>query len=219
MLYYSKKKGIIDFRDTGTRRDIGKYSSDQTYGKLGEIAFSKFLKKKFDISTGVDFNLYPGQGAVDKSDIHWVKINGKKIPPPVMIDVKGTKPTSKYFLVAEKEFKTRRYDAYVMVLIDMPQDQLIRIAAPSLIIPEKLREIIPDFGKIKAEIAGFSYRKDIEKKGKKYGAGTDLYDPEKPKRKLFTLKVDNRGFPVPNLRSSDKDWDSLAKKIVSNSKR
>jgi hypothetical protein len=215
-MWYSESKGVVDFRSTGTKRDIGKYCTDFIIGKLAEIAFAKFMEEEYGITIGLDFNLHPGITAVDKTDILWVRHGCATAPrpPSLRVDVKGTKPTSKYFLVDAREYRNRPYDAYVMVFVDMPSDHLIRAVADLLELPADLKEKIKPLKNIEAKIVGFCWRADLENQGKHYSAGTVLEDPEKPRKKLFTLKVDNIGFPVSNLRKTKSDWRKLALSIA-----
>ena len=214
-MWYSGSKSVIDYRSTGTRRDIGDYCTDFIGGKLAEIAFAKFLAENYDIEAGVDFSLYPGITAVDKSDLAWIcQKGGKKKKPGIKIDVKGTKPTSKYFLVDAREFNNRPYDAYVMVLVDLPGDHLIRALRDYIPLPDDLKNEIKSLDVVDAKIAGFCWRSDLENEQNFYPSGTVMTDPEKPSRKLFKLKVDNVGFPIRSLRHSYKEWKSLVKALI-----
>lgn len=214
-LWYSGSKGKVDFRSTGTKRDIGKYCTDFTSGKLAEIAFKRFLFKNFDLEIGLDFELHPGIASVD-TDVTWVRSKSAniKFTPTLRVDIKGTKPTSKYFLVDAREFRNRPYDAYVQVFVYMPSDHLIRAVADLLDLPEDLQQYIKPLREIEAEIVGFCWREDVEKRGNLYKAGTILEDPEKPKKKLVTLKVDNYGFPLTYLRKSYEDWKALVSALL-----
>lgn len=74
--YAGKPKG--DWRNTGTRRDIGKYITDHALGKLAEIAFAKFLEVNWGIEAELDFDVHPGALAIDRGDLATVEISGTK---------------------------------------------------------------------------------------------------------------------------------------------
>jgi len=62
--YIGKPKG--DWRSTGTQRDIGKYITDHSIGKLGEISFARFLEINWRVGAELDFNIHPGQSSIDQ---------------------------------------------------------------------------------------------------------------------------------------------------------
>ncbi len=127
--------------------------------------------------------------------------------------MKATTPKSKYFLVDAREFQNRKYDAYVLVLVDLPKDHLIRFLASEMELPPDLKPLVSPLKIIDVGVLGFAYRQDVETKGKLYRAGEWLVDPERPGRKLVQLKVDNYGFPINELRTSNEDWDTLVSRL------
>ena len=145
--------------------------------------------------------------------------------------VKKTKPNSKYFLVDEREFQNRRYDAYVSVLLSMPLNHLAAFIAPRLtdylnqlkisgeVSEEATRKIqqmaATTLSRLEARMAGFVWRADLEEKGVIYRAEWGLPDPDHPERKLTErLTVDNRGLLIVQLRNWRHDWEALAEKLV-----
>ena len=211
-MWYGGGKSTLDWRRAG-RRDIGDYMSDHMQGKLAEVGFAKMLRDRYGISAEVDLEVRPGIQVVNETDIKMVTVRGERRRPRIKIDVKATTPKSKYFLVDSREFQNRRYDAYVLVLVDLPKDHLVRFIADKIELPPDLKKLVTPLNTIDVNILGFAYREDIETRGKLYKAGEWLADPENPKRKLVQLKVDNYGLPITELRAGDRDWDALANKL------
>jgi len=211
-MWYGGRKSTLDWRRTG-RRDIGKYMSDHMQGKLAEVGFAKMLRDRYGIFAEVDLEVRPGIQVVNETDIRMVTVRGERRRPRIKIDVKATTPKSKYLLVDSREFQNRRYDAYVLVLVDLPKDHLVRFVANKMELPPDLKKLVTPLNTIDVNILGFAYRGDIETRGKLYKAGEWLVDPKNPMRKLVQLKVDNYGLPITELRVSDRDWDALASKL------
>ncbi|MEM3714963.1 MAG: hypothetical protein QXF82_08460 [Nitrososphaeria archaeon] len=211
-MWYYGKKSTLDWRRAG-RRDIGDYLSDHAQGKLAEISFARFLKERYNIEGEIDLEVRPGIQVVNESDIRMIAMKGGRRRPKIKIDVKATTPKSKYFLVDAWEFENRRYDVYILVLVDLPKDHIIRFLASSLELPDDLKRYVKPLQLIDSDILGFAYRNDIEIKGKLYKAGESLVDPKNPKRKLVQLKSNNYGLPISELRQKDAEWDELVKKL------
>jgi hypothetical protein len=211
-MWYIGRKTTLDWRRAG-RRDIGDYISDHVEGKLAEIAFAKMLRERYGIEASVDLEVRPGARVINETDIKLVSVGGVRRRPRIRIDVKSTTPESKYLLIDAREFESRRYDAYVLVLVDLPRDHLVRFLADRIGLPPDLRQAVAPLSNIEAVVAGFAYREDVETRGRLYRAGERLPDPENPRRKLVQLKVDNYGLPVSSLRRDDRDWDDLVSKL------
>jgi hypothetical protein len=216
-LWYSgKPKG--DWRSTGTRRDLGDYITDWAEGKLAEIAFGKFLERNWGVKAELDFKVYPGLRAIDRGDIVAVEVGGVKYEPKVKIDVKSTKPDSLWAMVDLQEFENRRYDVYVWVKVGLPLNHLARPIFEALK-GENLAELenkIPSLEHISAEVAGFAYREEVEG-WHVFKKGDEVHDPEKPSRRLFRAKTDNKACPLSKLRNSDEEWKELVRRIVGRS--
>jgi hypothetical protein len=211
-MWYIGRKTTLDWRRAG-RRDIGDYISDHVEGKLAEIAFAKMLRERYGIEASVDLEVRPGARVVNETDIKLVSVGGVRRRPRIRIDVKSTTPESKYLLIDAREFESRRYDAYVLVLVDLPRDHLVRFLADRIELPPDLRQAVAPLSSIEAVVAGFAYREDVETRGRLYRAGERLPDPENPRRKLVQLKVDNYGLPISGLRRDDRDWGDLVSKL------
>lgn len=210
-MWYSGSKSTLDWRRAG-RRDIGDYLNDHMQGKLAELAFARILEKRGK-KAEIDLEVRPGIQVTNDSDIHWIVSNGEKRKPKLKVDIKATTPRSKYLLIDAREFKNRRYDAYVLTLVNLPRDHLIRFFSRFVEFPEDLKTRILPLEEIEADFIGFAYRKDIETGGKMFKAGQSLTDPNNPSKTLVRLKVDNYGLPVAQLRRTENEWDELLNSI------
>jgi len=142
--------------------------------------FTKFLKERWGIDAEVDLEVRPGMHVINGSDVKTVAVEGVKRSPRIRIDVKTTSAKSKYLLIDAVEFQNRVYDAYVLVVLDLPRDHLLRFLINRIELPEDLKKRIEPLAHTEAVVAGFAYRKDIEKKGRLYKAGSWLPDPDSP---------------------------------------
>ncbi|MEM4482137.1 MAG: hypothetical protein QXV04_05390 [Desulfurococcaceae archaeon] len=211
-MWYSGGKSTLDWRRAG-RRDIGDYISDHVQGKLAEIGFARMLQEHYGIFAEVDLEVHPGMRVVNETDIKMITIKGERRRPKIKIDVKATTSKSKYFLVDAREFQNRKYDVYVLVLVDLPKDHIIRFIANKIELPPDLKPLITPLETIDVNILGFTYREDLEREGKLYKAGEWLMDPEDHRRRFVQLKVDNYGFPISKLRTTQEDWNALASEL------
>lgn len=214
--YAGKPRG--DWRSTGTKRDIGKYITDHALGKLGEIAFAKFLGKNWKIKAELDFDIYPGTLAIDRGDLVTIEIGGMRREPKTKVDIKSTKRTSKWAMIDLKEFDNRHYDAYIWFKVDLPLNHLARPIFDA-IRNDNLAEIekmIPTLNEIEAEPAGFAYRDEIQTSGIKFLKGNVVYNPDTGKReKLFIAKTNNIAVPISILKNDSNKWEELVQKIIS----
>lgn len=112
-LWYAGKPKS-DWRSTGTRRDIGKYITDHSIGKLAKIAFAKFLKVNWGIRANLDFDIHPGTLSTDSGDLIEINCNGIDIKPLINIDVKSTKMGALWAMVDLHEFNNRKYDCFYL---------------------------------------------------------------------------------------------------------
>jgi len=209
-------KTVGDWR-AATRRDLGDYITDHTMGKLAEIAFCRFLDKNWNIEAEPDFNIYPGRTEIDRGDILKIKFGSEEIKPPP-IDVKATKPNSKWAFVELREFKRRRYWIYVWVLLDLPLDHLAGAVYEAVRnnnlseLEDHVTSLIQRLNRIEAEVAGFLYRDDLDREGQRFKAGAEVPDPDTGK-KLFEARARNVGMPISKLRCSKADWDEVVEKL------
>ena len=210
--YAGKPKG--DWRSTGTKRDIGKYITDHSLGKLAELGFAEFLKVNWGIEAVLDFKIHPGTFNVDKGDLVKIKCGGRKIKPRISIDIKSTKKGSLWAMVDLHEFNNREYNAYAWVKVDLPLNHLARpiFEAVRSRNMKEIEALIPSLKIIGTEVIGFAYREDVES-WREINKGSNVFDPNNPRKKLFTAKTDNKANPAVELRNSKKEWEKLIRKL------
>ena len=170
----------IDFASSGVKRDIGKYIHDHIGGKLAEIAVKKFLKQEFNIHVDLGFEKYESTEDFMLGDIEKVILpNGKKASPKLKVEIKATKPSSQWWLISDNEFNSREYDVYILVVIDLPLDHIIRFFKENLELKnEELEKAIPDFGEIEAQIKGIVWRNEFKDNTIKFNAGDSVFETE-----------------------------------------
>jgi hypothetical protein len=209
--YAGKPKG--DWRSTGTKRDIGKYITDHSMGKLAEIGFAKFLKVNWGIGAKLDFHIHPGTLSIDSGDLVEINWKGKNIRPQISIDVKSTKSGSLLAMVDLHEFNNRKYDAYAWVKVDLPLNHLARpiFEAVRNGNVEEIEALIPSLEDVNAEVIGFAYRNDVDKWAE-IKKGDPVVDPNS-QRRLFIAKTDNKTCPISQLRSPESDWNELIERV------
>lgn len=210
--YAGKPKG--DWRSTGTQRDIGKYITDHSIGKLAEIAFARFLVVNWGIRAKLDFDIHPGALSIDSGDLAEISCNGTNIKPLINIDVKSTKMGSLWAMVDLQEFNNRKYDAYVWVKVDLPLNHLARPIFEAIRNGnmEEVDKLIPSLEIIEAKVIGFAWREEVEN-WREFKKGERVFDPNSPERKLFTAKTNNKACPIYQLRNSKNDWKELIERL------
>ena len=108
-----------------------------------------------------------------------IKKDGTKTGPKLKVEIKATKPSSRWWLVSGSEFSSREYDVYILVVIDLPLDHIIRFFKDSLDLEdEDLQKAIPDFGVIEAEIKGIVWRNEFRDNTLKFNAGDNVFETE-----------------------------------------
>jgi hypothetical protein len=162
-LRYLWGAGIGDFRESGVKRDIGKYIHDHMAGKLAERAFVKFAEQEFAAKLTMDLTQFHASGDYSKPDIVGVWEAESERDVRVKIEVKDTKPTSRWILIPQRLASTIACDFFVIVCVDVALDQLLRYFKDALPFQQdhELMSKIPDFGAIDAEIRGVIPRSDI----------------------------------------------------------
>ncbi|MBI5391418.1 hypothetical protein HZB00_00280 [Candidatus Woesearchaeota archaeon] len=170
----------IDFASSGVKRDIGKYIHDHIGGKLAEIAVKKFLKQKYNLNIELGFEKYTSAEDFMLGDIEKVtKSDGTKVSPKLKVEIKATKLSSRWWLISDNEFDSREYDVYILVVIDLPLDHILRFFKDSLKLDDKeLEKAIPDFGTIDAEIKGIVWRDEFKNNTLKFNAGDSVFETE-----------------------------------------
>lgn len=108
----------IEFGQSDTAaRSVKEIGRDNLIGKIGEVAFAKMMKYKFNIDVKLDFEYYP-RGEWDGQD---TIINGWKI------DVKATRKGGKWMLIEWSKINFRQRDKdlpdmFVMASVDWDRD-------------------------------------------------------------------------------------------------
>lgn len=222
-LYYTNGKPRGDWRNTGTQRGLGTYITDFAIGKLAEIGFSKFLKINWAMEASLDFNIYPGGQTTDKGDILSVKSGGVEKTPSLKVDVKATKPNSKWAMLDKKEFENRPYGAYAWVKINLRPDHIARPIYEA-VRNGNLQEIadkIPKTEEIECNIQGYLYRDEATTKGIIFNKGDEVYDPYSrigprsgKRKRMFFAKTDNIAITFETLKNSEEDWQEFIKKLT-----
>lgn len=147
-----------NFRVSGVKRDIGKYVQDHMAGKLAERAFAKFSEERFHKPLTVDFTQFRDSRDFSRPDIVGVWEEGVQRDPKVKLELKDTKPSSRWILVPAGLASTIACDYFVVVCVDVALDQLLRYfkgaLPPAIQQDHELMAAIPDFGEIVADIRG-----------------------------------------------------------------
>ena len=174
-LRYLWNGAIGDFRSSGIKRDIGKYIHDHMGGKLGEIAVQKFLEREFGLQTKVDFDKYESAEDYQRADIVSVK-KDTWVVPKVKVDIKDTKPSSRWILIPVNLSTSSLCDYFIFVSVDMPLDQLILYFRDCLPIEDdpELQKIIKDFTDIKADVLGVLSKDELMKRVVQFKAKDSL---------------------------------------------
>ena len=200
---YYAYKSTSDFGTT-TQRDAGKFVSNFVIGKLGEIAVYKFLKSNFDIDIKLDFDIREAVVGQDITEIAKPRRGGKVYNPPKQrVAIKTTKFKNVWLVVPQKEVEdaTRASDIYILTRVDLPMDHMIRILREHKAL-EKLKNVIPDFGDVKAEICGFTSRTDLQ-------VNTPVSELPNPKQEIQPSYIMQSGIIQKNLTEWEKLLDQL----------
>lgn len=196
---------------TSRKREAGQNLTNWMRGQLGEIAVQKFFKREFNLDLELDFNLHAG---IVAQDIIGIKEGSEIRKPKMRVAVKATKFKNSYLILgtADVEPENRKLDIYILTRINLPDDHLLRIAKEEL---EELlkkerhfelyKEQLKCFEPIPCEVAGFAYRKELEK----------IDDAAKLAKILGARNpVGARYVKISGeLRSSKEDWEKVAEKL------
>ncbi len=199
---YKNSGSTADF--LGAReRGIGKWAEDFVPGKLGEIAFKKFLEGRFQVIVKLDFSI--NQGGVPAQDIVEFAIPRRGPlaynPTKLKVSIKTSKMKNIWLAVPENEYESqdRSSDAYVFVRVDLPLNHLARFGRETELF-SRLKNIIPEFKDIDAEIVGFAWKEDLEPKPE----GIKEASITRPQYALYSGQ----------LKRSDEDWRNFIKKLT-----
>jgi hypothetical protein len=178
---------IGDFRSSGIKRDVGKYIHDHIGGKLAEIAFCKFCEREFGVRTKPDFEKYEEREEFAKGDIVALFDEGTWREPRIKIDVKDTKPTSRWELIPSDLSSTHAMDYFVFVIVDLPLNHIVQYFKVGIDFEdeEELLSKIPNFQNIQAEVIGLLSRDDLKSRAFYFEEGTEIPEVEffKPRKR------------------------------------
>ncbi|MBI5470502.1 helix-turn-helix domain-containing protein [Candidatus Kaiserbacteria bacterium] len=182
---------------TRTQRDVGQFLFNSVQGKLGEIGLRKFLNEKFKIKITLDFDV---RGVVVGQDISEVQRGRIVNPPKMRVGIKSTKERNMFLAVPQSEVEQpeRSSDIYILVRVALPSDHFLRFARTFEPL-SNIRTSIPEFEPIRAEVAGFVYKEDLQGPAQQV-LGQDLAKP-------------NYFCHSGALKKSDSDWKSLIEQL------
>ena len=195
--HYPSTSDFLGSRERG----IGKWAEDFIPGKLGEIAVAKFLKLHFKVNIKLDFSIGQGIPAQDIIEVAKPRRGPDTYNPPrIRTSIKTTKIKNVWLAVPEKEFKdpARASEAYILVRLDLPLNHLARFQRETPLF-ERLRDLIPVFEEIPAEVVGYAWRDDF----KHYPNGIPEASIERPH---YALKSGQ-------LRASMADWNEYIDRL------
>ncbi len=170
--------GITAATDYGgsRQRDLGQLWADMTRGYLGELAFAKFLEKKYNIATNLDHE----KGDLKKylpTDIHSIQRQGEtEREPKITVGIKTTKWNGIWLDLPGDQFN--HSDVHILVKVGTGRDHLFayfkkisvfrdkvlkigqEVGALSVNEADALFEALPTFQPIPAYICGFVLKND-----------------------------------------------------------
>lgn len=189
---------------TSEQRDAGKFISNFVSGKLGEIAFSKFLKKNFDIDSRLDFDQREAVVGQDIVEIAKPR-RGKRVynPPKQRLAIKSTKMKNVWLIVPAKEVedKDRLSDVYILTRVDLYLNHFLRIMREYKAL-RTLSDIIPKFESIDAQVCGYISRDNLI-----------VHEPvntlPSPNQRIQLSYIVRTG----DLKKTDREWSKLIERL------
>jgi hypothetical protein len=188
---------VISDWGTGRQREFGQKLTNWIKGQLAEVAVKKFFLSKFSFNVELDFGLH--EEIVPQDIVAVLQPDGSKRKPNLNVGVKSSKPKSAYLVLGpnEVELENRRSDAYIFCRPDLPDDHLLRITKEQIIKEvekqqhyPKYKSEIPDLEPMPCEIAGWCWRKELEKVTEIEGQEFDSYRYVKKSGRLHRTKED-----------------------------
>ena len=187
----------------GEQRDVGKVLTNQTSGKLGEIALKRLLTR-YGIDIELDFNVI---GQIASQDITRISTRPNVWNnPAAKVSIKSTK--LKNFILAvpqgEADLADRRSDIYVLSLVGLFPNHILRlIKQHGEALLADAADLVQDFENIPARVAGWAYRAELT---------ACLYSPDEIKNRFGV----DMGSPNYILRSGDlrTDWEQFKNALL-----
>lgn len=178
---------------TQTQREAGQFLFNSIQGKLGEIAVER-LFGNYGIGIELDFRMR--NGTVVGQDITEVRRGRVVNPPRIRVGIKSTKERNMCLLVPQPEVEQveRSSDIYILVRVALPLDHFLRFVKEYDRLMD-IRDKIPDFVPLTAEIAGYVDKNELE------GPAVSVLGNNLQKPNYFAL--------TGSLRKSDSEWREL----------
>lgn len=192
---------------TGRQREFGQMITNWVKGQLGEVAVKKFFNQEFNKNVELDFEL---RDEIVPQDIIGILEKGKVRQPKIGIGIKSSKAKNTWLILGDNEIirKERRSDAYIFCRVHIPDDHILRITKDAITKIVKgqrhfntYKQEIPDFIEIPAEVAGWCYVDDLEKREAKDIPGLETATGFRYVRQSGLL------------RKSKKDWQELTNRL------
>lgn len=154
----------INFRGP-TQRGAGKFVTNFTEGKLGELAVKRFFNAHFNVDLTLDFTFRDAIVGQDISEVIRSQ-RGMRVsnPPRLRVSIKTTKLKNVWLAVGQKEVESplRTSDVYILSRVELPIDHFFRLFKEHEALTG-LREEIPDLSfPLKGEVAGYAYKDELD---------------------------------------------------------
>lgn len=186
------------------QRDVGEFLTNQTQGKLGEIAIQKLLMRH-GLETELDFTV---SGQVASQDI--LRISTRRNVwnhPAVKVSIKSTKLKNVLLAVPEKEaqLSDRRSDIYILSQVGLFPNHILRLIKRygKELFNEDF-EKIPDMEDIPVKVAGWIKYDELTSRAP--------YSKE-DQMKEFKFAMSSPNYIVRSGQLST-DWESLKRILV-----
>lgn len=215
---------ITHFGRREQRRELGQWLSNQTEGKLGEIAVQKFLWER-GVRVDLDWTLR-GKPRNYLPDI--TKVWGR--PPRLRVSIKTTKFRGVWLDLPRREVdrEEKGVDGAIMVRVGLPEDHLFRVLKeisallkllasflgvseddlqkrfqePRISQVDEIREIweeVPTLGTINTYVVGFTFKEDLQR---------HLVKKDERVRWIGVMEEDKYVMKSGELRYG-KEWEKL----------
>jgi hypothetical protein len=209
----------LDQRDG--RNGFTRFVNARAEGKLGEVAFSRFLSQTYNIESQVDWDIYGEYETTDHGDIKYIcGDDGGEYPPAVEFDVKKTKPWNQWLAIRESIFESHPDGApFILTKLSLEDDLDVQefedtdawdaVTVDSF--EQKFDEYVAREFPLSVELVGSAYPDEFTDR---FEQGDRLYDPDSGRKLGGGLRMDNVGIHVSDLVSTPQRWDRIVSDIV-----
>lgn len=228
----------------GGKRALGEYIENFIYGKVAEVAFQEFLRRKFRLEALTDLDIADFILGVYLPDIIAVKKEEGYEVMKFWIEVKEVRRDQRWLLIPASSTRSRPYDAYVAVWVGLPDEHIAWLVKNVPEVSAKmssewkrmLKNIEDVVENIPCKIIGYASWEDVEsvekaKQGNdqareflnsKYGPrgwhyfseGESLFDPDDTSWRGGRIG-ENIGFALRRLAQAT-NWEQLRELIMCN---